>query len=136
MNVIKKNVTFKKKKENETYLSKAKEIEGNILLMCKVILQITKLSSFLFTSSFGSFLSANIVLTAVIIAKENDRAVTALRRGDILQGQYPAYICAEEKYIKSPSSTWEIIKNKLLAELPYCSPQKKQLKRENEPWTS
>lgn len=98
MKVIKKKEVMLKRKKMK-HLSKAKEIEGSILLMCKIILQITKLFSFLFRSSFGSFLSANIVLTAVIVAKKNDRVVIALRRGGILQGQYPAYISVQKKDI-------------------------------------
>lgn len=52
---------------------------------------------------FGSFLSDNIALTAFIIAKENDKAVTALRRSDILQGQYPAciHLCRKEIYLNA-----------------------------------
>lgn len=99
MKVIQKNVMFKKKKENgKKKINKTTETEGDILLMCKIILQITKLFSFLSRSSFGNFLSDNIVLTTFIIAKKNDKAVIALRRGDILQGQYPACLCRREIY--------------------------------------
>lgn len=71
---------------------KATEAEEDALLMCKIVLQRTKLFSFLFISSFGSFLIDNIALTAFIIGKENDNVDIALRRSDILQGQYPAFI--------------------------------------------
>ena len=70
-----------------------KDKQDNRDRLCKIILQITKLFSFLFTSRFGSFLSDNISLTVFIVAKENGKVVIALRRGGILQGQYPACIC-------------------------------------------
>lgn len=93
MSVIQKNLMFRNKKENwKKNISKATEAEEDIPLMCKIVLQITKLFSFLFTSSFGSFLTDNVALTAFIIGKKNDNVDIALRRGDILQGQYPAYI--------------------------------------------
>lgn len=72
--------------------SEATEAEEDIILMCKTLLQITKLFSFLFTSNFGSFLTNNTALTTFIIGKENDNVDIAFRRGDILQGQYPAFI--------------------------------------------
>lgn len=58
MKVIEKNVIFKKKKENlkRKKDNKTTETKGDILIMCKITLQITKLFCFLFTSSFGSFL--------------------------------------------------------------------------------
>lgn len=85
-NVQEKEIKWKKK------TNKATEAEEDILLMCKTVLQITKLFSFLFTSNFGSFLTDNIALTAFIMGKKNDNVDIALRRGDILQGQYPAFI--------------------------------------------
>lgn len=92
MNVIQKNLMFRKKKENgkkykqgnrgwRGYPSNVQDCSTN-----------NKIFSFLFTSNFGSFLTDNIALTAFIIGKENDNVDIALRRGDILQGQYPAFI--------------------------------------------
>lgn len=88
-----------KRKKMKKITSKETEAEEDILLMCKTVLQITKLFSFLFRSNSGCFLTDNIALTAFIIGKKNDNVDIAIRRGDILQGQYPAFIHLHKRKI-------------------------------------